>query len=347
MKSKHSYNVGSLFAGIGGMCLAFKNAGVNILWANELDKFACQTYRANFSEHKLFEGDVRSLTGEQIKALGQTDILIAGFPCQPFSKAGLLKGFDDPRGNLFFEIIRIAKELQPKAILLENVRNLETHDDRNTFQRIRSEISKLGYSFQSNKLNAYIHSELPQNRDRIFIVGFREDIKNEIIFEFPSPVAKSESKLMSEYVDRSHKQEAKYYYTPESQYYKMFKSEITNPKSIYHLRRVYVREILGGLCPTLTANMGLGGHNVPLIKDRWGVRKLTPRECANFQGFTDKYILPKEVSNIQLYKQIGNSVAVPLVKRIADNIISALNSVEKQRTEKEKSRYREVTAVFA
>lgn len=347
MRSKFTYNVGSLFAGIGGVCLAFKKAGAKVLWANELDKYACKTYRANFAEHNLFECDVRTLTGAQIKTLGQTDILTAGFPCQPFSIAGHMLGFEDPRGNLFFEIIRLIKKLQPKAILLENVRNLETHDDRNTFQRIRAEISKLGYSFQADKLNAHIHSELPQNRNRIFIVGFREDIKDQIIFEFPSPVIKHESKPMSEYVDRNRKQEAKYYYTSESQYYKMFKRDITNYKSIYHLRRVYVREIQGGLCPTLTANMGLGGHNVPLIKDRWGIRKLTPRECANFQGFTNKYILPSEVSSAQLYKQIGNSVAVPLVKRIADNIISALNSVEKQKTESIKLPQREMAAELA
>jgi len=342
MNKRTTYNVGSLFAGIGGMCLAFKEAGAKVLWANELDKFACKTYRANFTGHNLFECDVHDMKSSQIKILGTTDILSAGFPCQPFSIAGHMLGFKDPRGNLFFEIIRMIKELQPKAILLENVRNLETHDDKNTFQKIEAEIKKLKYSFHSAKLNTAVYSEIPQNRNRIFIVGFRNDIKDKINFEFPSPVEKHLLKRMHEFVDRKKKQESKYYYTEESQYYKMFKKEITSYDSIYHLRRVYVREILGGLCPTLTANMGLGGHNVPLIKDRWGIRKLTPRECANIQGFSDKFHLPSDVSNIQLYKQIGNSVTVPLVKRIAENIIAALRQSEKSESVSAKQPYREV-----
>lgn len=278
MNNKPSYNVGSLFAGIGGMCLAFQDAGANLLWANDNDKFACETYRANFNQNKLFEKDVRELTSETVLKLGSTEILTAGFPCQPFSKAGKLLGFKDPRGNLFYEIIRFINELNPKAILLENVQNLKTHDNQNTFQTIEDEIKCLGYSFYPVILNTFTHSYIPQNRERVFIVGFRKNIKDKINFQFPGKINKGELKSMRDFVNRSKKVEEKYYYTPRSQYYEMFREKIINYERLYHLRRVYVREIQNGLSPTLTANMGLGGHNVPIIKDRWGIRKLTPRE---------------------------------------------------------------------
>lgn len=324
---KQKYSVGSLFAGIGGICLALRQSGANILWANEVDKYASKTFRENFSGTSFFEEDIRNLDTERIKFLGETNILTAGFPCQPFSIAGNRLGFKDSRGSLFFEIIRIIKELQPMVILFENVKTIKTHDNKKTFWTIENEIRNIGYSFQYDILNTYTHTELPQNRERIFIVSFRNDLKEHINFEFPKQLQK-EHKSIAQLINRRKKVEKRYYYTEESQYYSMFKQKIKNYNSIYNLRRVYVREIQNGLCPTLTANMGLGGHNVPLVRDRWGIRKFTPRECANFQGFPQTFVLPKDISNQQLYKQIGNSVTVPLVKRIAENIIEALNNIE-------------------
>ena len=170
--------VGSLFAGIGGICKAFEDAGAELVWANELDKYACITYRANF-KHKLYEDDIHNLTKlENIKGLEEVDIITSGFPCQAFSIAGYQKGFNDPRGNLFFETAKIIDHLRPKAFLLENVRNLVSHDNGKTFEIIKDVIiNKLKYSFIPFVLNSKDYGNIPQNRERIYIVGFRDEGK--------------------------------------------------------------------------------------------------------------------------------------------------------------------------
>jgi len=324
------YTIGSLFAGIGGICLGFKKAGFSVKWANDIDKHACVTYRANFDNNpSIIRDDVRELTPE---SLGRVDVITAGFPCQAFSIAGYRNGFKDPRGNLFFEIIRFIDKLKPKAILLENVKHLITHDGKNTIRVIEDYIRHSGYSFIPKILNSMEYGNVPQNRERICIVGFRgeegfhgnQDRKNicSSVFKFPKPVTlikKIQDLLEEGEVDE------KYYYA-SSKYYEEFKKHEWCRNTVYQWRRIYLRKNKSNVCPTLTANMGTGGHNVPLVKDKHDIRKLTPRECARLQGFEDDFVLPEGMANSHLYKQIGNSVTVPVIRRIAEQIKAALDA---------------------
>lgn len=313
MKTK--INVGGLFGGIGGIELGFKKAGFKISWANEIDKHAAKTYRLNH-KHKLFERDLKELDTKEVE---NVEILTGGFPCQAFSIAGYRKGFGDDRGHVFFEILRFIDDLAPKVLFLENVKNLIGHDSGNTFKIIKNELESRGYYLNYKVLNSAEYANVPQNRERIYIVGFKD--KNTYDkFEFPKPkkLTKTISDLIEDAVDE------KFYYT-KSKYYTQLKEEMINTDTVYQWRRKYVRENKNKLCPTLTANMGTGGHNVPLIIDKKDIRKLTPRECARFQGYDDTFILTDELAASHLYKQIGNSVTVPVVEAIAKKIKEALN----------------------
>lgn len=304
--------IGGLFAGIGGIELGFKEAGFKTSWANEIDKNASITYRHNHS-HTLYEKDLRQLVASEVQAM---DILTGGFPCQAFSIAGHQKGFEDDRGNVFFEILRFIDQHSPKIVFLENVKNLVSHDNGNTFTRVKQELSKRGYFIKSQVLNSKDYG-IPQNRERIYIVAFRDEGDfNNFSFPKPIPLTRKITDLLEEDVDE------KYYYT-HTKYYEQLKKEMTNTETVYQWRRQYVRENKSNLCPTLTANMGTGGHNVPLILDKKGIRKLTPRECARFQGYSDDFILPN-LPNSALYKQIGNSVSVPVIAAIAKQIKKAI-----------------------
>ncbi len=306
--------VGGLFAGIGGVELGFQQAGFNIVWANEIDKYAAITYRHNHT-HKLFEKDIKELSSKDIDPI---DILTAGFPCQAFSIAGHRKGFEDKRGNIFFEILRFIDDLNPKVVFLENVKNLKTHDDGRTFNKIINELNERGYFVKSEVLNTLDYANIPQNRERIYIVAFKSEYAFNN-FSFPAKITLK--RKTKDFIDN--RANEKYYYT-NSIYYKQLKKEMLNKDSIFQWRRKYVRENKSNVCPTLTANMGTGGHNVPLIIDEVDIRKLTPRECARFQGYSDDFILSKELSNSSLYKQIGNSVTVPVIKAIANEIKKVL-----------------------
>ncbi len=310
-----TFKVGGLFAGIGGIELGFKEAGFDIRWANEVDKNACITYRQNHS-HKLYEKDLKKLRTEEVEKI---DILTGGFPCQAFSIAGHQKGFCDDRGNIFFEILRFIDKLNPSVVFLENVKNLKGHDKGNTFKRILCELENRGYHVKAEVLNSSEYANVPQNRERIYIVAFLNK-KHFEQFKFPS--AKKLTKKIKDLIDDE--VNSQFYYS-KSKYYDKLKEEMKNKDTIYQWRRVYVRENKSKLCPTLTANMGTGGHNVPLVWDKKDIRKLTPRECARFQGYKDSFILPKELANSHLYKQIGNSVTVPLINAIAKNIKKALD----------------------
>ncbi|TYB31891.1 MAG: DNA (cytosine-5-)-methyltransferase [Candidatus Mcinerneyibacterium aminivorans] len=317
-------DVGSLFAGVGGICLGFKKAGYNVVWANEFDKFAQKTYKANFPDVELNPKDIRKLSKKEIP---QFEILTAGFPCQAFSIAGYQNGFDDERGNLFFEIKRIIEIMnsKPKILILENVKNLESHDNGNTFKVIKEVLKYLGYSIKYKILNTLEYANIPQNRERIFIIGFlNEDIANK--FEFPEKI--DLNKNIHDVINIEEKKPNKYYYKQNSKYFKMLKEKFDNKNTVYQIRRVYVRKNKSNVCPTLTANMGTGGHNVPIIKDKYGFRKLTPRETFLFQGFDKNFILPDEVSDTQLYKQAGNTVTVTIIKRIAKKIKKALKETD-------------------
>jgi len=328
-----TYKVASLFAGVGGICLGFKNAGADIVWANEYDSYPCDTYRENFS-HQLVEDDILNVDPNGIPDF---DILTSGFPCTSFSIAGSQKGFKDKRtGHLFFETLRIIEAKRPQVVFLENVKNLVGHDNGNTFSVIKECLEDAGYHLKYKVLNSMKHGGVPQNRERIFIIGFlNEEACNK--FQFPETIPLTTS--ITDVTNPSNKKEDRYYYrktkrkgknedgTPKfvnCQYYPMLKKAILSKDTAYQLRRIYVRENKSNVCPTLTANMGTGGHNVPLVLDDHGIRKLTPRECFTLQGFPKSFKLPTEMSNGRLYKQAGNSVTVSVIQRIAENIIKIL-----------------------
>jgi len=327
--------VGCLFAAIGGFCRAFQDVGATVAWANEKDKFAAETFRLNFPDVRYINKPVEDLTvrGDSLEPV---DVLTAGFPCQPFSVAGEKRGFHDDRGLLFLHIIRIIKEFgqkKPKILLLENVKNFKTHDKCRTFKRVQTEIQKAGYWFteaNAKIMNTAHYTEIPQNRDRIFMVALSHDDFASNNFQFPEAISNGSSRRVKDFLDLKRKAPERFYFKPGSQYHPFFQEAIEAGErdSIYQLRRSYVRENKSDMCFTLMANMGDGGHNQPVIKDRWGIRKLTPRECARLQGYRDSWFkIPETLSNTQIYKQIGNSVTVPLVARIAGNVVAELESL--------------------
>ncbi|TKI46254.1 DNA cytosine methyltransferase [Lysinibacillus tabacifolii] len=348
------YTVGSLFAGVGGIDKGFEQAGARIIWANELDKNACTTYRANF-EHELIEDNIRNIQGMDMP---DVDIITAGWPCVAFSVAGNRHGMKyqcddckcehsvtyeqyitqvqcpnchgkntaaiDERGTLFFDVIRFIRAKQPRAIFLENVKNLVGHDKGNTFKVIRQMLEESGYHIKYKVMNTMEYGNIPQNRERIFVVGFRfEDDYQRFTFPDQIPLTRT----IDDILNREVQQEDKMYYTEESQYYSMLEEVARNRNTVYQIRRVYVRENQSNVCPTLTANMGTGGHNVPIIIDNWGYRKITPREALSFQGFPDDYVIPEGMANSHVYKQAGNAVSVPVVRRIATNLIASLDGI--------------------
>ena len=282
MKNK-KFTVGGLFSGVGGIELAFERAGFEISWANEFDKNACKTYRLNHPNHNLIEEDIYNLDPKKMKSV---DILVGGFPCQAFSVAGYRKGFKDPRGNLFYEIARFIDELKvkPKALMLENVKNLSGHDKGKTKNTIIKILREFGYSVIWDIYNTAEYTSIPQNRERTIIVCF----KNEADWDFDLKLRKkscsafftsnkikklNKTKTIQQMLERNEVDE-KFYYRQSSYMYKQLKKSIVRNDTAYQWRRVYVRENQSNMCPTLTANMGTGGHNVPLIKDDYGIRKL-------------------------------------------------------------------------
>ncbi len=309
-----------LFSGIGGIKLGFEKSEFKSVFSNDFDAYCKTTFDHNFTSSKNDEGlylsDIADVTSS---ILPPFEFLTAGFPCQPFSIAGYRKGFmDKGRGDLFFELLRILEDNKPKAFMLENVKNLKTHNAGSTLKIIYQELEALGYHVADAVLNTAEYGALPQNRERIYIVGFlSKEAYNQ--FQFPKKIALTKTIhdcLVTGKVDE------KYYYKGKPLYERIV-DDIKSRDTIYQWRRKYVRENKSNLCPTLTANMGTGGHNVPIILDAKGIRKLTPRECANFQGFPKDYKLPK-IADSQLYKQIGNSVSIPVVERIAKEIKKAM-----------------------
>ena len=307
----------SLFSGIGGIDLAFQQAGFEIVWANEFDRDAAKTYRHNFGGEHLVERDIKSVRTEDIPAF---DVLVAGFPCQPFSIAGKQKGFDDPRGNLFFEIARIVKDKRPPVIFLENVANLLQHDDGKTFLTIYNALVPYGYTFKYRVMDAIEYGNVPQHRTRIFIVAFLDYDKCER-FEFPDKL-KLTTKL-NDILVRNATHDESYYYTDGSVYYEDLKRIVTDKSALYKIYDSGVSGKAHYVCPTLTANMGTFPDRVPIIKDDYGIRKITPYECLALQGFPKNYRFPK-IPMASAYKQCGNSVVVPVIRRIARQIKKVL-----------------------
>lgn len=314
--------VASLFAGIGGICLGFKQAGAVIAYANEIDHSACLTYRHNFDGAPyLCEDDVYN---QHLSKDSGIDIVAGGFPCQAFSVAGYRKGFEDERGVLYTQVHRIVEECSPKAVFLENVKNLLTHDNGNTYRVIKESLMSLGYEVRETVLNTMEYGNIPQNRERIYVVAFKKQSDGTCPemdrFSFPTPLPLTTT--IHDLIDVHHRKPDCFYYSRDHKYYDELDRSMTNPDTIYQWRRVYVRENKSNVCPTLTANMGTGGHNVPLIRDDFGIRKLTPEECLAFQGFPSDYTFP-DIARSHMYKQAGNSVSVPVIRRIAVDMLEA------------------------
>lgn len=308
--------VAGFFVGVGGIELGFENKGFNVIWANEIDEKASITYKLNH-DHNLVVGDINNIKSEDVP---DVDILLAGFPCQAFSIAGHQKGFKDERGNIFFELARIIKDKKPPIIFLENVRNLVFHDRGNTYKTIVSILNEYGYHIKAEVMNASEYGNIPQNRERIYIVGFQNK-KHYENFSFPDKIPLTTT--LNDLIEYDKIVDDRYYYTKEKyKFYELLEKEMVKKNTLYQWRRVYVRENKSNLCPTLTANMGTGGHNVPLILSDHGIRKLTPRECFNLQGFPKDFKLP-DLAPSHLYKQAGNSVVVTVIERIAEKIIQA------------------------
>lgn len=314
----------SLFAGIGGIDLGFSQAGVKSVWANEIDEYCALTFNANHKETKLVVKDVCQISSKDIP---NVDIIAGGFPCQPFSVAGHRKGFDDDRGGLFFQITRILKELKiekrlPEVVFLENVKNLFSHDNGKTYTYIKRELEEIGYSVIEKIMNTCEYGNIPQNRERLYIIGF---LNHNCVKKFKWPSKVELTNTINKVVNWEENVPNKYYYSKDMKCYPLLAENVINSNAIYQFRRVYVRENKSGICPTLTANMGMGGHNVPIIKDINGkIRKLTPRECLRIQGFPNDFIIPEELCDSRVYKQAGNSVSVNVIKRLADEIVRVI-----------------------
>jgi len=306
-----------LFAGIGGFRLAFESVGAKCVFSAEIDKHACKTYQDNFGDNPFC--DVSTLNPKEIPNF---DILCAGFPCQPFSIAGERKGFCDTRGTLFFDIERIIHAKQPKAFILENVKGLVSHDKGNTLKVIIDTLrDKLDYKVFYQILNSKDYG-VPQNRERIYIIGFKDKSIN---FEFPQKLdIKSDLNdiLDSDLSGSEISEIAKYNVINNLKNHKKYNEIKDNPLLLaYEIRKSRCTFRYDSLSPTLTAKMGTGGNNVPVLVNQ--MRKLTTRECLRIQGFPDSYKI--EPNKAQSYKQIGNSVSVPIVEGLAREIIQSLN----------------------
>lgn len=302
-----------LFAGIGGIRIPFQELGGKCVFSSEWDKFAQKTYRVNFGETP--EGDITKIAAKDIPDF---DILIGGFPCQPFSQAGLHKGFSDTRGTLFFEIERIIKEKRPKAFLLENVKQLRGHDRGRTFKVIMEHLNSLNYYATAEVLRAADFG-VPQNRERIYIVGFDKNyynIPDDYSFKYPVP-----PKTPTRLGDILEKKVDDKYTISDALWEGHQRRKIENKKagkgfgySLFNEDSPYAN--------TISARYYKDGSEILIEQKGKNPRKLTPREAARLQGFPDKFIIP--VSDTQAYKEFGNSVAVPVVRAVAKRIIEEM-----------------------
>lgn len=308
-----NFNIIELFAGIGGNRLGFEQASSDfkVVYANDIESKCKTTYECNFTNNSHFV--LQDLNTVDLSTLPQADIVSSSFPCQSFSIAGNRTGLSDIRGSLFFRTMEVINYVKPACVFLENVKNLAKMDKGAVLKIILDKLTESGYYVKYYILDAANYG-VPQHRERIYIVGFRDKSITDT-FNITCP---SHNVSPFDIIDISQKKDDKYYYTNATEIGRRVCAEVHHG-SVFQWRRKYVRENKGGVCPTLTANMGCGGHNVPIIRDNFGVRKLLPYECFLIQGFPSTYKLPA-VSDSTLYKQIGNSVCVPVISEIAKAI---------------------------
>lgn len=320
--SSSKFTADAFFAGVGGIELGFEQTGkLRVLYANEFDKNARKTYALNNPDIPLDGRDIHDVKTDEIP---DCDVMMGGFPCQAFSVAGYRKGFADDRGDLFFEMLRMVNAKQPRVVFVENVKNLVNHDKGNTFKVIKEALTENNYYIKWKVLNGKDYGNVPQNRERIYVTAFKYKSDCDK-FVFPEPVKLT--KTLHDVIDFHGKKDEKYYYRKGKQpFYDKLVPEITSQDTLYQWRRQYVRANKSNVSPTLTANMGTGGHNVPLLlTDSGEIRKLTPKETFNVQGYPQDFKLPDDTANGQLYKQAGNSVVVPVIHRIAENVMNVIS----------------------
>ena len=304
-----------LFSGTGAFSYVFEKHNFECVFANDMIESSKKIYELNNKSGIFKLGDLNQI---KIEDIPNHDILCGGFPCQPFSIAGKQDGFNDARSNVFWKIIEILKYHKPSIIILENVKNLKSHDNGNTYKIILENLTSNGYFIKSQILDTSGISKIPQHRERIYMVGFLDKtLYDKFDFNFP----KVENVMIKSLLEQNVNE--KYYYTNRLKVYDAVKKDVIkhiDENTLYQYRRYYIRENKSNCCPTLTANMGSGGHNVPLLKDDNGIRKLTPRECFNLQGFPEDYKLPS-LSDSSLYKLAGNAVSVPVIELIITKLI--------------------------
>ena len=324
---------------MGGFASGLVDAGFEILWANDSNPYACATFRHRFPDVPLLEKDVCSLRVPEDR-LPPVDLLAGGFPCQSFSQAGDRRGFGDPRGRLFFEIDRLLRELgadahRPPLVVLENVPHLLYGDGGGWFDEVRRRLRGAGYWFREEScwpVNVKNVTEVPQDRERLFMVAASRDHFSRNPFsrkEMDDRTARTSRRKVPRLIDRRTRSDPAAYLPPDNRYYKMIDEAMAKGRSdrnMYQLRRSYVREKPGGLCPTLTANMGIGGHNVPFVKDRWGIRRLRVEEVARFQGFDSPDSLFPDIPEAERYRLLGNAVCAKLARLVGGRCAEILGS---------------------
>lgn len=310
---KEQIRVCSLFSGIGGIDLGFIQAGFQIVWANEFDKDAARTYKHNFGSEHICEKDIRNV---QVEDITDFDVLVAGFPCQPFSVLGKQRGFDDPRGQLFFEIARIVKEKRPQVVFLENVANLLEHDDGKTFLAVYNALVPYGYTLKYRVIDAIDYGNIPQHRTRIFIVAFLDNDRCER-FAFPDEIRRTVK--LNDVLYKHQKHDDSYYLTEKDPLYILASQYAKDSTALYQYREANKGYSIHRVCPTLVASMGVHPELIPIVRDAYGIRKITPYECLALHGFPKEYRFPK-ISLESAYKQCGNTVCVPVIRRIAEQI---------------------------
>lgn len=313
MRDWNNFSFIDLFAGIGGIRLGFESVGGHCVFSSEFDEDACKTYEANFGEHPA--GDITKI---EAKDIPDFDILLGGFPCQAFSIIGKKEGFaNETCGTLFFDIERILKEKMPPAFMLENVRNLTAHDGGNTFRIIRTHLEALGYKVYTKVLNALDYG-VPQKRERIIIVGFLNDVR----FVFPEPVPVEQRQTLNDILEVN---VDKKYYVSEA----IRKSRLERIKDKNYPKPYISHENIAGSItphPYSSALRAGASANYILINDE---RRPTERELLRIQGFPDSYKVVVPYGKIR--KQTGNSVAVPVMKAVAKNMLDALKEYEARR----------------
>ena len=281
-----------------------EKAGHTVVWANDKDKFACMTYRHNFPHVPLVEGDIRNIDKT---AIPDFDILAAGFPCQPFSVCGKGKGFADPRGNLFFEIGKTIDAKRPSVVFLENVANLIEHDGGRTFDIIHKELAGRDYYLRYLVADACEYADVPQHRTRTYLLAFSDKEKCE---RFRFPEKRPLTKQIRDVLDFTKKADDSFYLHPDDYGYDRMKEAIKDERQIYRFSDYGVQSSKDGVSFTLKANMGTYPNRVPVIKDEFGIRHITPMECLALQGFPPSFTFPTTVPLREQYKQAGNTVCV-------------------------------------